>query len=120
MTAQKIAFIDRLVDACVARVEATSFVSPRVVPQLADAQEVVRGIDRTRGAVVALLVRNKRGALRMVDAMAVFESASESHSRKNVNRTIETSLSGFEDFGRVADEAAIPVYGKILVAYGCP
>ena len=123
-TAQKIEFIDRLVGAGVPRIEATSFVSPRAVPQLADAEEVMRGVDRSRGAVFSALVPNKRGALRAaeaaVDEMVVFVSASESHNRKNVNREIEVSLAGFEDVARVADEAGIPVHGAISVAFGCP
>ena len=123
-TAQKIEFIDRLVDAGVPRIEATSFVSPRAVPQLADAEEVMRGVDRTRGAVLCALVPNKRGALRAaeaeVDEMVVFVSASESHNQKNVNREIEESLTGFEDVARVADEAGIPVHSAISVAFGCP
>ena len=98
--------------------------SPRAVPQLADAEEVMRGIDRTRGAVISALVPNKRGALRAaeseVDEMVVFVSASESHNRKNVNRAIEESLVGFEDVARVAEEAGIPVHGAISVAFGCP
>ena len=123
-TGRKIEFIDRLIDAGVPRIEATSFVSPRAVPQLADAEEVMRGVDRTRGAVLAALVPNKRGALRAaeaeVDEMVVFVSASESHNRKNVNREIEGSLAGFEDVARVAEEAGIPVHGAISVAFGCP
>ena len=123
-TGRKIEFIDRLIDAGVRRIEATSFVSPRAVPQLADAEQVMRGVDRTRGAVLAALVPNKRGALRAaeaeVDEMVVFVSASESHNRKNVNRDIEASLAGFEDVARVADEAGIPVHGAISVAFGCP
>ena len=123
-TARKIEFIDRLVDAGVARIEVTSFVSPRAVPQLADAETVVRGVDRNRGAVLAALVPNKRGALRAaeagVDEMVVFISASQSHNRKNVNREIDESLAGFEDVARVAGEAAIPVSGAISVAFGCP
>ena len=123
-TARKIEFIDRLVEAGVPRIEATSFVSPRAVPQLADAEEVMRGVDRSRGAVLAALVPNKRGALRAaeatVDEMVVFVSASESHNRKNVNRTIEASLAGFEDVARVAGEAGIAVSGAISVAFGCP
>ena len=62
-TTQKIELIDRLIDAGVPRIEATSFVSPRAVPQLADAEEVMRGVGRRRGAVLAALVPNKRGAL---------------------------------------------------------
>ena len=122
--AQKIEFIDRLIDAGVPRIEATSFVSPRAVPQLADAEEVMRGVDRTRGTVLAALVPNKRGALRAaeaeVDEMVVFLSASESHNRKNVNREIEESLAGFEEVARVAEEAGIPVHGAISTAFGCP
>ena len=123
-TAQKIEFIDRIVDAGVPRIEATSFVSPRAVPQLADAAEVMAGVDRTRGTVLAALVPNKRGALRAaeaaVDEMVVFVSASESHNRKNVNRSVEESLAGFEDVARVAGEAGIAVSGAISVSFGCP
>ena len=123
-TAQKIEFIDRLIDAGVPRIEATSFVSPRAVPQLADAAEVMAGVDRTRGTVLAALVPNKRGALRAaeaaVDEMVVFVSASESHNRKNVNRSVEESLAGLEDVARVAGEVGIAVSGAISVSFGCP
>ena len=123
-TARKIELIDRLIDAGVPRIEATSFVSPRAVPQLADAEEVMRGVDRTRGAVLAALVPNKRGALRAaeagVDEMVVFLSASESHNRKNVNRSIEESLAGFEEVARVAEDAGTPLHGAISTAFGCP
>ena len=123
-TAQKIEFIDRLIDAGVPRIEATSFVSPRAVPQLSDAAQVMAGVDRTRGTVLAALVPNKRGALRAaeaaVDEMVVFVSASESHNRKNVNRATEESLAGFEDVARVAGEAGIPVSGAISTSFGCP
>ncbi|MYJ95359.1 MAG: hydroxymethylglutaryl-CoA lyase [Proteobacteria bacterium] len=123
-TGQKIEFIDRLADAGVPRIEATSFVSPRAVPQLADAAEVMAGVDRTRATVLAALVPNKRGALRAaeaaVDEMVVFVSASESHNRKNVNRTVEESLAGFEDVARVAGDAEIAVSGAISVSFGCP
>ena len=125
-TARKVEFIDRLIDAGVPRIEATSFVSPRAVPQLADAEEVMRGVGRgrRRGAVLAALVPNERGALRAaeagVDEMVVFLSASESHNRKNVNRSIEESLSIFGEVARVAGEAGTPVHGAISTAFGCP
>ncbi|MDH3452117.1 MAG: hydroxymethylglutaryl-CoA lyase [Gammaproteobacteria bacterium] len=123
-TARKIEFLDRLIQAGVPRIEATSFVSPRAVPQLADAEEVLRGVDRTRGALLVALVPNKRGALRAaeaaIDEMVVFLSASESHNNRNVNRTIDESLAGFEDVARVAEEAKIPVHGAIATAFGCP
>ena len=125
-TARKVEFIDRLIDAGVPRIEATSFVSPRAVPQLADAEEVMRGVGcgRRRGVVLAALAPNERGALRAaeagVDEMVVFLSASESHNRKNVNRSIEESLSIFEEVARVAEEAGTPVHGAISTAFGCP
>ncbi len=123
-TAKKIELINRLIDAGVPRIEATSFVSPRAVPQLADAAEVIAGIDRRPGTLIATLVPNKRGALRAaeagVDEMVVFASASESHNRTNVNRTVAESLAGFEEVAKVAQEAGIPVHGAIATAFGCP
>ena len=123
-TAKKIEFINRLIEAGVPRIEATSFVSPRAIPQLADAAEVMAGVDRSRGAVIAALVPNKRGALRAaeagVDQIVVFASASESHNLKNVNRSVEQSLAGFEEVARVAEDAKIPVHGAIATAFGCP
>ena len=121
---EKIALINRLIEAGVPRIEATSFVSPRAIPQLADAEEVIAGITRRAGTVLATLVPNKRGALRaaeaQVDEMVVFASASESHNLKNVNRSIEESLRGFEEVARIAEEAKIPVHGAIATAFGCP
>ena len=123
-TVLKIEFINRLTSYGVPRIEATSFVSPRAVPQLADAEEVMRGVDRGRGTTLAALAPNKRGALRAaeaaVDEMVVFLSASQSHNRKNVNRGIEESLAGFEEVAMVAGEAGIPVSGAIATAFGCP
>ena len=122
--AEKIALINRLIDAGVPRIEATSFVSPKAVPQLADAAEVMAGIDRTKGAIIATLVPNARGAIRaaecQVDEMVVFVSASESHNKKNVNRTVEESLKGFEEVAKIAGDAKIPVHGAIATAFGCP
>ena len=122
--AEKIALINRLIDAGVPRIEATSFVSPKAVPQLADAAEVMAGIDRSKGAIIATLVPNARGAIRaaecQVDEMVVFVSASESHNQKNVNRTVEESLKGFEEVAKIAGDAKIPVHGAIATAFGCP
>ena len=122
--AEKIALINRLIDAGVPRIEATSFVSPKAVPQLADAAEVMAGVDRSKGAVIAALVPNARGAIRAaeaaVDEMVVFVSASESHNQKNVNRSVEESLTGFEEVARIAGDAGIPVHGAIATSFGCP
>ncbi|MEP6149087.1 MAG: hydroxymethylglutaryl-CoA lyase, partial [Nisaea sp.] len=88
-TELKIKLINDLVDAGVKRMEFSSFVSPRAVPQLADVLEVLNGVDRSKGAVLAALVPNVKGAIRAaeagVDEMIVFVSASESHNKKNVN-----------------------------------
>jgi hydroxymethylglutaryl-CoA lyase len=123
-TETKIELIDELVDAGIRVMEFSSFVSPRAVPQLADAAEVLRGVDRTKGTTFAALVPNAQGAERAaeagVDEIRVFVSASESHNRKNVNRSVEESLKGFEDVMRIANDARTPVEGAIATSFGCP
>jgi hydroxymethylglutaryl-CoA lyase len=123
-TTEKIDIINALLGSGIRRIEATSFVSPRAVPQLRDAAEVVRGIDRGAGARIATLVPNVRGAERAaqagVDEMVVFVSASESHNRANVNRSIEESLVGFADVAAIARGADIALHGAIPVSFGCP
>ncbi|MGQ7790915.1 hydroxymethylglutaryl-CoA lyase [Faunimonas sp. B44] len=123
-TEEKIAIVNAMIDAGVRHLEVTSFVSPRAVPQLADAAEVMAGVDRSRGAFLTALVPNLRGAERAaaagVDAMVVFCSASESHNSKNVNRTVAQSLAGFRDVAKLAEEAGIEVIGGIATAFGCP
>lgn len=121
---EKIALVNGLIDAGIRRLEVTSFVSPRAVPQLRDAAGVLKGIDRSSGAILTALVPNAKGAERAteagVDAMIVFISASESHNLKNVNRSRADSLRGFADIVRIADSANIPVFGAIATAFGCP
>jgi hydroxymethylglutaryl-CoA lyase len=123
-TETKIRLIDELVDAGIRVIEFSSFVSPKAVPQLADAAEVLAGVDRSKGARFAALVPNAKGAERAaaagVDEMRVFVSASESHNQKNVNRSVEESLHGFEDVMRIAGDAGIPVEGAIATSFGCP
>lgn len=123
-TADKIAMIDRLAAAGIREFEASSFVSPRAVPQMRDAADVVAGVDRSRPIRLTTLVPNPRGALAAaqarVDAMVVFLSASESHNRKNVNRSRAESLEGFREVVAIAREAGIAVQGAIATAFGCP
>jgi hydroxymethylglutaryl-CoA lyase len=123
-TATKIALINQLIEAGVPRIEFSSFVSPRAVPQLADAADVLAGIDRSRGTELVALVPNAKGAGRAIeagaDALCVFVSASETHNRKNVNRTVEESLAGFEEVMEIANRAGTPVHGAIATAFGCP
>ena len=82
------------------------------------------GIDRSSSTVLAALVPNAKGAVRAVDAgvheIIVFLSASESHNKKNVNRSVEESLAGFEEVARIAAGSNIPVQGVIATAFGCP
>ena len=123
-TKEKIAMINNLIDAGTPRIEFSSFVSPRAVPQLADVTDVLAGLNRSTDTILAALVPNARGAIRAceagVDEIIVFMSASESHNLKNVNRTVDESLAGFYDVAKIAGDAGIPVQGVIATALGCP
>ena len=123
-TGQKIRLINNLIDAGVPRIEFSSFVSPRAVPQLTDVVEVFEGINRSSSTVLAALVPNVKGAVRAaetgIDEIIVFLSASESHNLKNVNRTVDESLVGFEEVACIAAKSNIPVQGVIATAFGCP
>jgi len=123
-TADKIAFIDALVDAGLRRVEITSFVSPRWIPQLADAVEVARGVTRRDGVTFSALVPNRRGLDAAISAgmreVAVFLSASETHNKKNVNKTIADTMKAFEDVVPPARAAGLAVRAYVSTAFGCP
>jgi hydroxymethylglutaryl-CoA lyase len=125
-TGAKVQLIDRLARTGLRRLEATSFVRADVIPQLADGPEVLRRIDVPDGVSVSVLIPNERGldnALELRDRfheVNVFLSASESHNARNVNRSIEGSLSGLERvLGRARDEG-LRCEGVISVAFGCP
>jgi hydroxymethylglutaryl-CoA lyase len=123
-TDTKIEIINALIRSGIKRIEATSFISPRAIPQMHDASEVVNKIFRPKDVFIEALVPNPKGgedaAQARVDGMRIFLSASESHNRENVNRTIEESLSGFKEIMRIAEKAGIPVAADIAVAFGCP
>jgi hydroxymethylglutaryl-CoA lyase len=125
-TSDKVRLIDRLARTGVKRLEATSFVRPDVIPQLADAREVLYEIDVPDDVAVSVLIPNERGldhALELRDRFQeinVFLSASETHNRKNVNRSIEESLSGLETVLGRAREAGLRCEGIISVSFGCP
>jgi hydroxymethylglutaryl-CoA lyase len=125
-TDDKVRLIDALARTGLRRLEATSFVRADVIPQLADAEEVLARIDVPDGVSVSVLIPNERGldnALRQrvrFQEINVFLSASESHNRKNVNRSIEESLTGLEAvLGRARGEG-LRCEGVISVAFGCP
>ena len=123
-TADKIRFIDALVRAGIRDIEITSFVSPKWIPQLADAAEVARGVARPNGVRMSALVPNRRGldtALASgMKEIAVFLSASETHNKKNVNKTIAETLTAFDDVIPHALAAKVPVRAYVSTVYGCP
>jgi hydroxymethylglutaryl-CoA lyase len=122
-TQTKIDVINRLMDAGVPRIEYSSFVSPRAVPQLADTVEVLEGVERGRATLVALIANAKgaeRAAAAKCDEIVMVLSASESHNIKNVNRSVDESLAGMDDVMRHAGSAGIPAHGAIATAFGCP
>lgn len=125
-TEEKVRLIDMLSECGLRRLEVTSFVRPDVIPQLADAEEVLAGVRRREGVAFSVLIPNERGlerALRVrerFDEVSVFVSASESHNRANVNRSIEDSLAGLERTLATAGEAGLRREGVISVSFGCP
>ena len=123
-TATKIELIDRLSRTGLPVVEATSFVSPKAIPQLADGAAVLAGISPVDGVNYPVLVPNKRGmesALKAgVKEIAVFGAASEAFTQKNINCTIEESLNRFQDVMDMATEHDIKVRGYVSCVMGCP
>jgi hydroxymethylglutaryl-CoA lyase len=123
-TGEKLRFIAALMDAGLSRIEITSFVSPRWIPQLADNAEVARGLTRRPGVVLSALVPNRRGLDAALAAgmkeIAVFLSASETHNRKNVNKTIAETLVAFEDVIPPALAAGLAVRAYVSTVFGCP
>lgn len=123
-TSTKVAFIEALADAGLAVVEATSFVSPKSIPQLADANEVMRDLRRKEGVRYPVLVPNERGMERALAAgareIAVFTAASESFTRHNINATIAESIARFTPVVARAKSEGIRVRGYISTCFGCP
>jgi hydroxymethylglutaryl-CoA lyase len=123
-TAVKVEFISRLADAGLPVVEATSFVHPRWVPQLADAGELLDALVRKPGVRYPVLVPNERGLDRAleagVDEVAIFGSATETFAQKNLNRTVDESLAMFEPVAKRALEADVKVRGYISMCFGDP
>jgi len=123
-TAQKIQFIQMLADAGLPVVEATSFVSPRAIPQLSDASEVIAGLHLRLKTEYAVLVPNVKGMEHALAAgvrsVAVFTAASESFAHHNINATIAESLERFRPVIALAQEAHVRVRGYISTVFGCP
>jgi hydroxymethylglutaryl-CoA lyase len=123
-TADKVAFVNRLSTSGHTAIEVSAFVSPSWVPQMADAAEVFAAIERQPGVRYSALVPNLRGLARAlearVDEVAVFAAASETFSRRNINRSITESLQIYGAVCREAAAAGRRVRGYLSTAFGCP
>jgi hydroxymethylglutaryl-CoA lyase len=120
----KLRLIDALVAAGLRRIEITSFVSPKWIPQLADADEVARHAKAPPGVTFSALCPNAQGLARAKEAgiteIAVFVSSSETHNRKNVNKSVDATLAAFEDTIGPAREQGMRVRGYVSTVWGCP
>jgi hydroxymethylglutaryl-CoA lyase len=125
-TEEKVRLIDMLSATGLRRIEVTSFVRPDVIPQLADAQAVLEGVERRDGVAFSVLIPNERGLERALqlrerfDEASVFLSASETHNRRNVNRSVEESLVGLERTLADARAAGLRCEGVVSTSFGCP
>ncbi|NTX06711.1 hydroxymethylglutaryl-CoA lyase [Myxococcus sp. CA040A] len=123
-TRDKARLIDALVTAGEKRIEVTSFVSPKWIPQLADAEELLRLVGRREGVVFSALVPNLKGLERAKEAglqeAAVFISASEAHSKKNINKSIAEAMAGAREVTSAALQAGMRVRGYLSTVWGCP
>jgi hydroxymethylglutaryl-CoA lyase len=121
---QKLAFINCLLDAGLQAIEATSFMHPRWIPQLADADYVASHLPRRSEVVYSALIPNMRGYERArasnIEEVVLIVSASESHNRANLNRSVEESLAQLRQVAARAHEDGMVVRGGVATAFGCP
>ncbi len=123
-TPDKIRLIEALSETGIQSMEATSFVAPKWIPNLADADEVMTGIRRRPGVTYAALVPNLKGLERAlaakVDEAVIFLSASESHSRKNINKGIAEALETYREVAGAVEQAGLRLKAAISTSFGCP
>ncbi|MDO3386814.1 hydroxymethylglutaryl-CoA lyase [Gilvimarinus sp. SDUM040013] len=123
-SADKIELINALARAGLTRIEAGAFVNPKWVPQMADSEAVLAGIERRAGVSYSALTPNLKGFERALaakaDEVAIFAAASEAFSQKNLNCSIDKSLARFAEVTQAAAQAKIPVRGYISCVLGCP
>ncbi len=123
-TADKVALVDQLTDCGFSAIEVTSFVSPKWVPQLADAADVMAAINRRPGTRYACLTPNMRGfegaKAAKADEVAIFAAASEGFSQKNINCSIEESFARFAPIIEAAKPLGLPVRGYLSCVIACP
>jgi hydroxymethylglutaryl-CoA lyase len=122
-TELKIKWIEQAVEAGVKRIQMSSFVHPKLVPQMADAEAVCEGVSKKEGIIYSGLVLNVKGVERAIKSglnhVAISMSASETHSRKNTNKSIQESLIELAQMAQVAKEAGLIVRGGIQCGFGC-
>ena len=123
-TEVKVRIINAIAEAGVPRIEATSFMNPRAIPQTADAEQVIAGVERRPGTSYECLIGNLKGAQRAaaagVDAMCLVIAASDTMNRANVNMIAEESLAQVPAIIEVARQVNIPLMAGIAAATGCP
>jgi hydroxymethylglutaryl-CoA lyase len=123
-TDAKLRFIDLLANAGLREIEATSFVSPRAIPQLSDADDLMARLDRRPGVRYPVLVPNQRGLERAiaagVDAICLFTAVTESYARHNINMGVDESLTAFAPVAAAARERGWWVRAYVSTAFGCP
>jgi hydroxymethylglutaryl-CoA lyase len=128
-TESKIALIDVLSETGIAKIETTSFVHPKLVPNMADAADVLANIKRAPDVIYSVLVPNLKGMERAIavhrsqgkiDEINVVMSASETHNRANINRTCEESFADFAMMVKLAKDAGTRINGSISTSFGCP
>jgi hydroxymethylglutaryl-CoA lyase len=120
----KVRLIDALSSTGLTRIEAASFVHPKAIPQMANAAEVMSAIQREPGVTYIALVPNEVGARNAIaaraDEISVVVSASESHNRANVNRSVADSMDAIRQIAAMCSEAGLPWTGYVSTAFGCP
>jgi hydroxymethylglutaryl-CoA lyase len=123
-TAKKIALVDQLTEAGCERIEVSSFVNPKWVPQMQDAAEVFRGIKKKPGVVYSALIPNRKGLERAIECgleeVVTIMSTSESHNKKNLNTTVAEQLKEVEEINKIAKSENIRVRSYIATVFGCP
>ena len=123
-TAKKIDLVNRLTGAGCTRIEVTSFVNPKWVPQMADAADVMRGITKKPGVTYSALVPNQKGLERALECgleeVVTIMSTSESHNRKNLNCSVAQSLKDAEEINKTARREGLRVRSYIATVFGCP
>jgi hydroxymethylglutaryl-CoA lyase len=121
--AKKIEWIKQLISAGLTRLQVTSFVHPQQVPQMADAEELVQMLPDNKDVTFSALVLNKKGVQRAIDSgikhLAISLSASDTHSRKNANKSIQEAKQEFKEMVSLALQNGITVRGGIQCAFGC-